>query len=120
MDNVDALLNNIYYPVDSTYNSAYDGTFLLEGTKNIYYLVYDDKEDIKYATLGLIFSLATLSSLIFFAIFCNSDSKIPPVQYKSLKKRKVHGMNEMNRMESMEEMQENLENNKKKDTIEYC
>ena len=123
MDNVDALLNNIYYPIDSVYNSAYDGTFLLEGTKHIYYLVYDDKEDIKYATLGLIFTLATLSSLMFFALCCNTDTKRPDVQYKSLKKRKVHGMNEVKRMDGMEstqEMEENLENNKKKDTIEYC
>ena len=116
MDNVEALLN-IYNPIDSTYNSAYDGTFLLEGTKNIYYLVYDDKEEIKYITLGLIFSLATLSSLVFFSIFCSSDSERPPVHYKSLKKRKVRETEEMN---EMNEMNENTEENKKKDTIEYC
>lgn len=114
MDNVEALLNNIYYPLDSAYNSAYDGAYTMEGIQNIYYLVYDDKEDIKYATLGLIFSLATLSSLLFFSVFCSSDSERQPVQYKSLKKRKVQGINEM------KEMNENTEENKKKDTIEYC
>jgi hypothetical protein len=114
MDNVEALLNNVYYPLDSSYNSAYDGEYTIEGIKNIYYLVYDDKEEIKYITLGLIFSLATLSSLVFFSIFCSSDSERPPVQYKSLKKRKVRGMEEMN------EMNENTEENKKKYTIEYC
>ena len=108
MDNVEALLNNIYYPMDSVYNSAYDGAYTIEGTKNIYYLVYDDKEEIKYITLGLIFSLATLSSLVFFSIFCSSDSERPPVHYKSLKKRKVQSMEEIN------EMEENLENNNKK------
>lgn len=119
MDNVEALLNNIYYPMDSVYNSAYDGTFLLEGTKHIYYLVYDDKEDIKYATLGLIFSLATLSSLMFFAIFCSSDSERPPVQYKSLKKRKVQGTEGTEGTEEIDVKDENSEN-KKKDTVEYC
>lgn len=118
MDNSEALLNIVYYPLDSAYNSAYDGTHTIEGIKNIYYLVYDDQEEIKYATLGLIFSLATLSSLMFLAIFCNSDNERPPVQYKSLKKRKVQGM------EDMEDVVNpvNPENpeNKKKNTIEYC
>ena len=119
MDNVDALLNNIYYPIDSVYNSAYDGTFLLEGTKHIYYLVYDDKEDIKYATLGLIFTLATLSSLMFLALCCNTDTKRPDVQYKRLKKRKVQGTEGTECTEEIDVKDKNSEN-KKKDTVEYC
>ena len=113
MDNVEALLNNIYYPMDPIYNSAYDGAYTMEGIQNIYYLVYDDKEEIKYATLGIIFSLATLSSLLFFSICCSSDSERQSVQYKSLKKRKVQGTKEI-------DVKDENSENKKKDTIEYC
>lgn len=122
MDNVEALLNNIYYPMDPIYNSAYDGAYTMEGIQNIYYLVYDDKEEIKYATLGIIFSLATLSSLLFFSICCSSDSERQPVQYKSLKKRKVQGTQGTQGTNGTEEIDIKDENskNKKKDTIEYC
>ena len=89
MNNIEKYLNNIYYPMDPIYDSMYDDSFLIGESKKIYYLVYDDKEDIKYATLGLIFSLATLSSLIFLVCCCNTDEKKPYVHYRRLKRKYI-------------------------------
>ena len=90
MNNVEVFFDGIYYP----YNSAYDGAYMIDGIKNIYYLVYDDKKDIKYATLGLIFSLSTLSSLMFLIFCCNNNTQKSTIQYKSLKKRNVEEIEE--------------------------
>ena len=98
MDHVEVFFNNVYYSITvvtgkienyMTYEYT-DGNHQIDNNK--YNLIYYYREDVKFATLILLFSIATFSSLIFLTFFCASDikdikdNKDSNIKYISLKK----------------------------------
>ena len=113
MNNLEALVGPVYYPFDSLYNYdfslPYDIPYLMReipSTENIYYLVYDDKKDIRYGTLSLIFCLATFSSFMFFSFYCNTDTNKPHIKYKRVNNRTKEETEGTEGTENIEDMKE--------------
>jgi len=90
MNHVEVFFDNVYYSI-TLVTDKIENYMTYEYTdghqiNNKYNLIYYYKEDAKFATLILLFSIATFSSLMFLTFFCASNDNNNNIKYTSLKR----------------------------------